>query len=208
MAPVYTFQSPQPVTVQSSIDSNLNGDSAADRVFINPNGNKSVGTTVVPVLSAACASGTTNGGVINGSLTPATSCAANTIGYTAGTINTTTAVFTPATNAYYVQGGLGTVPSASRDTLFTGRTNNVDLTAVKRFTFRERFGLEIQVQAFNVLNHSQYLPGSINQVNSISSTGTGSSNFANVSKGSLFANKFVDFGNNARGMQLAGKITF
>jgi hypothetical protein len=206
MAPVYTFQSPQPVTVQSSIDSNLNGDSAADRVFVNPTGNKNVGTTVVPVLSAACSSGTTNGGVINGSLTPATSCSANTIGYTAGTI--VGGVFTPTTNAYYVQGGLGTVPSASRDTLFTGRINNVDMTAVKRFTFRERFKLEVQVQAFNVLNHSQYLPGSINQVNSISSTGTGSSNFANVSKGSLFANKTVDFNNNSRTMQLAGKITF
>ena len=206
MAPVYTFQSPQPVTVQSSVDSNLNGDSAGDRVFVNPAGNKNVGTTVVPVLSAACATGTANGGVINGSLAPATSCAANTIGYTAGTISA--GVFTPVRNAYYVQGGSGTVPSASRDTLFTGRTNNVDLTAVKRFTFRERFGLEIQVQAFNVLNHSQYLPGSLNQVNSISSTGTGASNFANVSKGSLFANKYVDFNNNARAMQLAGKITF
>jgi len=206
IAPVYTFQSPQPVTVQSSIDSNLNGDSAADRVFINPNGSKNVGTTVVPVLSAACASGTANGGVINGSLTPATSCAANTIGYTSGTISA--GVFTPVKNAYYVQGGSGTVPSASRDTLFTGRINNVDLTAVKRFSFHERYNLEIQVQAFNVLNHSQYLPGSINQVNSISSTGTGSSNFANVSKGNLFANKYLDFGNNARAMQLAGKITF
>jgi hypothetical protein len=206
LAPVYTFQSPQPVTVQSSIDSNLNGDSAGDRVFVNPNGAKNVGTTVVPVLSAACASGTANGGVINGTLIPATSCAANTIGYTSGTISGT--VFTPISNAYYVQGGAGTVPSASRDTLFTGRIDNLDLTAVKRFTFRERFGLEVQVQAFNALNHSQYLPGSLNQVNSISSTGTGASNFANVSKGSLFANKTVDFGNNARGLQLAGKITF
>jgi len=64
------------------------------------------------------------------------------------------------------------------------------------------------VQAFNVLNHSQYLPGSINQANSVSSTGTGAANFANVTKGSLFANNAADFGNNARSLQLAGKITF
>jgi Carboxypeptidase regulatory-like domain len=206
LAPVYTFQSPQPVTVQSSVDSNLNGDSAADRVFVNPNGVKNTGAVVVPVLSAACATGTANGGVINGTLTPATSCAANTIGYTAGTISGT--VFSPTRNAYYVEGGLGTLPTASRDTMFTGRIDNLDLTAVKRFTFRERYSLEVEVQAFNVLNHSQYLPGSIDQANSVNSTGTGAANFANVTKGSLFANNAIDFNNNARSLQLAGKITF
>ena len=40
IAPSYTFQSPQYTTVQSTVDSNLNNDSAGDRVFINPNGIK------------------------------------------------------------------------------------------------------------------------------------------------------------------------
>ena len=40
IAPSYTFQSPQYTTVQSTVDSNLNNDSAGDRVFINPNGVK------------------------------------------------------------------------------------------------------------------------------------------------------------------------
>lgn len=207
LAPVYTFQSPQYTTPQSGVDSNLNGDAAADRTFINPAGVPNTGSAVVPVLSAACASGTTNGGVINGSLTVATSCAANTIGYTAGTINTKTAVFTPNTHAYYVQGGLGTLPNAGRNTLPVGRIDNLDLTAVKRFSFHERYRLEIQVQAFNVLNHSQYLPGSLNTVNSISSTGTGAANYVSVS-GGTFANKAADFSNNARTLQLAGKFTF
>jgi hypothetical protein len=44
IAPVYTFQSGELVTAQSAVDSNLNGDSAPDRVFINQAGSSSVGS--------------------------------------------------------------------------------------------------------------------------------------------------------------------
>ena len=209
LAPVYTFQSPQYTSPQSTVDSNLNGDAAADRTFVNPAGAPNTSATVVPVLNnTVCATGTTNGGILNGTTTLATSCAANTIGYTAGAINATTKVFTPITNAYYVQGGNGTLPNASRNLLPTGRIDNLDLTAVKRFSYRERYRLEVQLQAFNVLNHSQYLPGSLNTVNSIQSTGSGAANFVNVTSGSNFANKNTDFSNNARTMQVAAKFSF
>jgi hypothetical protein len=132
-------------------------------------------------------------------------CTANTIGYTPGTIAGT--VFTPNTTAYFIQGGLGTLPSASRQDLATGRVNNLDLSATKRISFTERYKLEIQLQAFNVLNHSQYLPGSLNTVNSIASTGTGAGNFINVSA-PQFNKKQLDFSNNARTMQLAAKFSF
>ena len=215
-APVYTFQSAQYATPQSGIDSNLNGDSAADRTFVNPNGITGSATTVVPLLNntvcgAASGAATATGGLLNGTTTLATSCAGNTIGYTAGKINRPTgaaAYFTPDATAQYVQGGLGTLPTASRNTLPVGRIDNLDLTAVKRFSFRERYRLEVQIQAFNVLNHSQYLPGTLDTVNSVSSTGTGSSNYATVSSGALFDNKNVDFSNNARTMQLAAKFSF
>ncbi len=206
--PVYTFQSPQYTTVQSATDSNLNNDSATDRVFINPNGVKGTGTGVVPLVNTAitCAAGAkTSSGVANGSSTVVKSCIANTIGYTAGAIAGTT--FTPNSTAYYVQGGPGTLPSASRNTLPTGRENNLDLTAIKRFSFRERYKAEFQFQATNVLNHSQYFPGSLNTVNSISTTGTGSGNFINVTS-PQFNKKQLDFSNNARTVQLAGKFIF
>jgi hypothetical protein len=44
IAPVYMFQSGELVTAQSAVDSNLNGDSAPDRVFINPSGDPHVGS--------------------------------------------------------------------------------------------------------------------------------------------------------------------
>jgi hypothetical protein len=176
-------------------------------VFINPNGKPGTGSGVVALVNTAisCPSTTTTTGVANGTTTVAKSCTANTIGYTSGTI--AGSVFTPNTTAYFIQGGSGTLPSATRSDLPTGRVNNFDLTATKRISFGERYKLEIQVQAFNVLNHSQYLPGSLNTVNSIASTGTGAGNFINVSA-PQFNNKQLDFSNNARTLQLGGKFSF
>ncbi len=87
IAPAYTFQSPQYTTVQSTVDSNLNNDSATDRVFINPNGIKGTGTGAVALVSStACPANTSSHGVLNGTSTVVLSCAANTIGYTAGAL--------------------------------------------------------------------------------------------------------------------------
>jgi hypothetical protein len=49
----YTFQSPEMTTVQSGVDSNLNGDSAGDRAIINPAGQANVGTGVTAVKNSA-----------------------------------------------------------------------------------------------------------------------------------------------------------
>jgi hypothetical protein len=49
----YTYQSPEYATVQSGVDSNLNGDSAGDRAIINQTGSATVGSDVTPVTNAA-----------------------------------------------------------------------------------------------------------------------------------------------------------
>lgn len=208
LAPAYTFQSPQYTTVQSIVDSNLNNDAASDRVFINPNGVKGTGTGVVALVNTAvaCPTGTSTHGVANGTNTVVLSCAANTIGYTAGAVTGTGAslAFAPS-NAYYVQGGSGTLPNAPRNSLPTGRINNVDLSAYKRLSLGERYKIEVGMQAVNVLNHSQYFPGSLDTVNSISSTG--SRNFDAVNN-VQFNQKQLVFSNNPRSLQLSGKIIF
>jgi hypothetical protein len=51
IAPIYTYQTSQNFTVQSGIDSNLNGD-AVDRTVINPNGIPGTGSTVSPLLNS------------------------------------------------------------------------------------------------------------------------------------------------------------
>jgi hypothetical protein len=53
IAPVYTYQTGQWVTPQSAVDSNLNGDSAPDRVMINPNGSANLGSGVTSLTNSA-----------------------------------------------------------------------------------------------------------------------------------------------------------
>jgi hypothetical protein len=44
IAPIYTYQTGTLVTVQSGLDSNLNGDTAGDRTIVNPSGNPAIGS--------------------------------------------------------------------------------------------------------------------------------------------------------------------
>jgi len=51
-APIYTYQTGTLVDVQSGVDSNLNGDSAGDRAFINPSGNPDIGSGATPLKNS------------------------------------------------------------------------------------------------------------------------------------------------------------
>jgi hypothetical protein len=188
VSPIYTYESPEYATALSGVNSNLNGDSgsAISRPIINPNGVKGTGSGVNPVYSAALV-GNCKPGV--------TQCNGNLVGYTA--INP---------NAYYIQAGAGTLPNAGRNTLPIRPINNFDLSAFKRITVKEHYSFQFGAQSFNVLNHPQYIPGTIDNVNSTSFTASYA--FQTVSSGALFNHPEKEFLNNARTMQLSGKITF
>jgi len=187
VAPIYTYESPEYATVLSNLNSNLNGDSTAiDRPIINPNGVRGTATTVKPQFATNLASLCTP---------PATTCNANLVGYVA--VNP---------NAYYIQAGLGTLPNASRNTLPTRPINNWDLSLLKRLTFREHYSFEFGASAYNVFNHAQYTPGTVNNINSTSNTTT-YINFQKVDN-SFFGQPGKVFLNNARTMQLLGKFSF
>src|SRR5205085_398678 len=49
----YTYESPEYVTVQSGQDSNLNGDTAGDRVVLNPAGDPTKGSNVTALKNTA-----------------------------------------------------------------------------------------------------------------------------------------------------------
>jgi hypothetical protein len=53
IAPTYIYQTGTLVTPQSETDANLNGDSAPDRVFINPAGNPNVGSGTTPLMNSS-----------------------------------------------------------------------------------------------------------------------------------------------------------
>ena len=108
-------------------------------------------------------------------------------------------------NAQYIQAGSGALATTGRNTLATPRTNNWDLTLVKRFNTTERTTFEFAANAFNVFNHSQYIPGSVNTVNSIGYTAI--TPFVRVN-GTHFNDPSATFANNARVLQLVGKFIF
>ncbi len=117
-----------------------------------------------------------------------------TVGYTANN-----------PNAYYIEAGPGTLPTAGRNTLPIRPTDNIDMSLFKSFTTHERYTFTVGAQAFNLLNHAQYVPGSVDDV---SANGyTSSYNFQTVSN-AFFNRPDKEFLNQARTMQLTAKFLF
>ena len=133
----YTFQSPEYATVQSGVDSNLNGDSAGDRAIINPAGASNLGSGVTGYNAA--------GQVSTGS---------DIVAYVANN-----------SGARYVVAGAGALSNGGRNTFPLGRTNNFDVSLTKRINLTERFRFDIGAQAFNLFNHAQFVGGYLNDVN-------------------------------------------
>jgi len=192
-SPVYTYESPQLASVQSALDSNLNGDSAGDRAIFNPSGVPNTGSAVTPLCSS----------------TPAGPCDLTNVGAIVGWL---------ATNptAQYIQAGYGAIATSRRNTLVTVPTNNFDFGIFKNLNFTERYAFRIGAQFGNLLNHPQYIPGSnpglglgVNDVLGFSACCTTSAyrNFATPGN-PAFDNSKATFGSNARTLAIVGKFTF
>jgi len=85
--------------------------------------------------------------------------------------------------------------------------NNVDLSVVKSVSIREHYKFQFGAGAWNVLNHSQYLPGSVNNVNSLGDTDGATLSYLTPAS-TTFNKPEVTFSNNARSMQLYARFMF
>jgi hypothetical protein len=186
----YSFQTHFEFWRGTGVDSNLNGDSAGDRTILNPSGVKGTGTGVTPLCTSAVA-------VCPSNLTDALNNPVGVVGYLANS------------NAQYVQAGYGALATVGRNTLQLKPINDIDLTALKRFTITERFKIEFRASATNVLNHAQYVGGFLNDVAPIPNPGftTFQRNMLEPSNPS-FNNPSTVFSSNPRVLQLALKIFF
>jgi hypothetical protein len=191
VAPIYTYESPEYFTVQSGIDSNGNGDSAGDRTVLNVNGVAHTGSGIIGLTPSGAS--VTN---LSSSCPPNSgrnfACAANVVAYVATN-----------PNAEYIQAGIGALATSGRNTEATRPINDIDVTLIKRFSVKERFHFELQGQAFNLFNHPQFIPGSINDVGNI--TGTGLASYVNANSVN-FNNPEAFFSSNARVVQVVGKF--
>jgi hypothetical protein len=109
--------------------------------------------------------------------------------------------------AQYIRAGSGALATVGRNTLLTKPINNVDMTAVKRISLTERFKIEFNANAFNLFNHAQFVPGSLNDIASIGYTGSGVSNYLTPGN-TVFNQASQTFASNARVLQLGMKVTF
>ena len=172
IAPIYTYQSPQWMTVQSVRDVNGNGDTAGDRAIFNKGGVPGTGSDVSALTNST----------------------GDVVAYLANN-----------SQAQYIRAGQYARPNVGRNTLASRPIDDVDLTVLKRFSFSERAKVEFSAQAFNILNHPQFVPGYINDVASIGFT----SDRTFLNPGAASFNQIEGiFPSNARTLQLGLKFIF
>jgi hypothetical protein len=133
----YLAQSGQPVTPLSGVDSNANGDTAGDRTIFNPAGVGPTGSVVNPVCNDGA------GGATRIVTDASAACGdANVIGY---------AAVNPA--ARFLQAGVGTFPTAGRNTVSTPGLNIWNMSVFKTNKLTERASLQFRFQTYNTFNH-------------------------------------------------------
>jgi len=181
VGPIYTYQSPQWMTVQSGSDVNGNGDTAGDRAVFNPQGTPGTNSPVNALTNSS------------GAVVAYCACGPDVAGVPTNS------------SAQYIRAGQFAQLNAGRNTIPSRAISDLDLTALKRFSFSERYKVEFSAQALNVLNHPQFVPGYLNDVASIGFTGSRA--FLNPGS-SAWGNIEGVFPSNARSLQLGLKFMF
>jgi hypothetical protein len=141
---VFLAQTGQPVTLQSGSDANRNGDSAGDRVLLNPFGTSLAGH--ITSLANVCAppgGGTTYTGTCK--------TGDNTVGYLA--LDSTTG---GDTKARYVVAGRGVRTTVGRNSWLTPGFSVLNLSLAKNTYFAEGKYLQVRADVFNILNHPSF----------------------------------------------------
>jgi hypothetical protein len=129
----FLAQSGQPVTAQSNVDANANGDAAGDRAIVNIAGDPTRGTDTRTVCW--------NGSVRSFGCTDA----GNIVGYVAND-----------SSAMFVRAQRGALANAGRNTLSSPGRTNFDMTVYKSFHFSEEKFIQFRTEFFNIFNHRQF----------------------------------------------------
>ncbi len=183
LAATYTAESGEKVTIRSGNDANRNGDSAGDRAILNPSGREGVGSAVTALLRSCPA--------------PCTlTTAQRTVGYLANN-----------GSAKYIQAGNGAQSTIGRNTFLTPAINNFDISVFKNFRMGESRAFQVRADFFNAFNHPQYVPGSVNTVDPVGTTGLTTFNQINPLTADFLKPDRV-LSSNPRVVQMSARFTF
>ena len=114
-----------------------------------------------------------------------------------------------ATNpsARYIQTGNGAISTIGRNTFRSPSINNLDMSIFKNFRTGEHSKIQFRADFLNALNHPQYVPGGVNDVAPVATTGVTSYNTVfPLNAGFLKADTV--FASHARVIQLALRYNF
>jgi len=109
-------------------------------------------------------------------------------------------------NAQYIQAGVGALANAGRNTLQLPAIQNLDFSLFKDFAIGEGTKkLQFRVDLYNAFNHPQYVPGSVDGVQPIATTGV--NQFNTVGETDFNVASHV-FSSHPRVIQLALRFNF
>jgi hypothetical protein len=171
--------------VRSGNDANLNGDNAGDRAIFNPSGTEGIGSGVTPLCRVSACTFDEDGNVIG-----------TVVGYLANN-----------PNARYIQTGAGAQSTIGRNTFLLPPINNFDISIFKNFRFGESKYFQLRADFFNAFNHPQYVPGSVNSVDPVNTTGLTTLNQVTPLTPD-FLNPSAVLSSNPRVIQLAARFNF
>jgi hypothetical protein len=128
--------------------------------------------------------------------TPLLNSAGQTVGYVA-----------KDPGARYIQAGRGVYPNAGRNTLMLPGIRNLDLALSKRVRLGERRQLQFRAEAYNALNHAQFVPGFTSSVG-VRPRVSAASNSLLITGDAMFNRPDLAFESNARQLQLVLRLEF
>lgn len=181
IAGTYTYETGENITIRSGNDANLNGDNAGDRAIFNPEGLEGIGSSVT-ALCRVTTCGAPGAGPV--------------VAYVANN-----------PNARYIQTGAGAESTLGRNTFRLNPINNFDFSIFKNFRIGESKFIQIRADFFNAFNHPQYVPGSVNSVDPINTTGLTTLNQITPLTAD-FLNPSAVLSSNPRVIQLAARFNF
>ncbi len=182
LSSTYTYEAGERITIRSGNDANLNGDNAGDRAILNPSGTEGVGSSVTALCRFT------------------SSCTAPGAG-------PVVAYLANNPNARYIQTGAGAESTIGRNTFLLDPINNIDFSILKNFRIGETKSIQIRADFFNAFNHPQYVPGSVNSVDPVGTTGLTTLNQVTPLTPD-FLNPSTVLSSNPRVIQLAARFNF
>ena len=144
--------------------------------------------------------------IINVGGTPGTSSTVTPLTNSAGQ---TVAYLVNNPNAQYIQAGRGALADAGRNTLQLPGIANVDFSVFKNFSLGETRRIQLRADFFNLFNHPQYVPGSVNGGESVATNSTAVQGLTQIGLNPVTFNRpDLIFSSHPRQVQMALRFDF